>query len=166
MILSSGCTHVKHELNQTESLLATGQYEQALNITREHYEASPNNPELKGRYIHTTNLVLTYLVQAGESSLQKGDIENAERSFLRAIAIDANYHRAQAGLRKVEQYRQQQEWLELAVSAINTSDIPTANELLRKILLQSPDNEQALKLRRTLRDEHLGKADQLRPPQT
>jgi general secretion pathway protein D len=164
-IFISSCSTRPIVLDHAEQLAQAGSYEEALTALQTQYKGNINDPIYKGVMLRIKNLSLASLNQEGESALRGGKTKDAESVFLRAISIDANNQRARNGLKAVAQQRQQLEWLDQAAQALERGNAHLAHELLRKILIENPRHEAALRIRSQLRAQKksLSRTAQLEP---
>lgn len=113
----------------------------------------------KAQAIRAHELEVQKLQGVAETAFNAGDLDGAEQAYQSLDKLDPGNLRAAEGLRRIETRRQHQVLLEEARSLLGKSDADDdrAAAMLRDILVENPDNDEARKLYRNLAEQHAAK---------
>jgi len=137
LFLLSGCS----DLNVRDNLIEYGPDER-------------NPPQEMQQVLETERRIKTLLDEA-DAALRLGRFDDAKTAYSKVIEQDAHNPRAQEGLRRVESYKQHEQWLAQARPLVGKTPEKQeqAKDLLRKILAENPYNAEANKLNEAIRIE-------------
>jgi general secretion pathway protein D len=109
--------------------------------------------------VRAHELEVQKLQGVAETAFNAGDLDGAEQVYQSLDKLDPGNLRAAEGLRRIEARRQHQVLLEEASNLLGKSDADDdrAAAMLRDILVENPDNDEARKLYRNLVEQHAAK---------
>jgi general secretion pathway protein D len=113
----------------------------------------------KVQAIRAHELEMQKLQAIAEAAFTAGDLDGAEQAYQSIDKLEPGNLRAAEGLRRIEARRQHQVLLEEARNLLGKSDADDdrAAAMLRDILVENPDNEEARTLYRNLVEQHAAK---------
>lgn len=138
-----------------------------LNVRDNMIEYGPDerNPPQEMEQVNETNRQIQKLLEEADAMLASARFDNAESRYREVIQIERHNPRAAEGLRRVDSYRQHEQWLKQAKPMVGQSEDEQAQAkvLLRKILAENPYNQQANQLyQQILTDEEQKRLEALR----
>lgn len=129
-------------------LVQAGQAAAGLERMREAVRLAPGRADVrKDLRVHLAAWVDRQLALAGDA-LRQGDLQAAVELYVAVLAEDAGNPAAGQGLRDVERVRANSRLLQQARASLDNGDDAAAAVVLRRVLVESPDNADA----RTLLD--------------
>jgi len=121
-------------------------YETGLALLEQEAKESPNDGKVRATIARERLKAANRLTIDGEQARHDGHLEEAEKSFRRALGLEPGYVRAQQGLDQIGIDQRHLVLLRDATDAIKKGDQALAQSLLRTVLAQAPDNRQARSL--------------------
>jgi general secretion pathway protein D len=137
------------------ALLDAGQVEQGLAKLEQAARDDPHNAEFRIVLLNRKLRLVHAMNQRADALRMKGDLAAAEQAYQQALAIDANNAVARQGLEALAQDRRHQQALAAAKALLDLggeANLGQAQELLRPVLLERPNQRDALRLKTRLND--------------
>src|SRR5437879_10119153 len=130
-----------------------GRGDEALALLQEAVKQNPNDLAVRGEYFRLRDLMVAqWLVQA-EVLRQAGQHEGAEALYRRVQAHDAANSRAAAGLAQIEADRRHRALVASADQLVKAGKFREAQDVLRPVLTENPQQRDARRLQRTIDDK-------------
>jgi general secretion pathway protein D len=150
--LLAGCASEMH-VRESSSLLAEGKIEEGLAELQKEMEQSPRNHELRNYYFRQRELQLTTLLSQADIARKQGEFAEAEATYQRALNIDHNSKRAQAGIDAIALERRHQERLKESETQFKKGNVPAASAMVQAVLTEVPGHKEALGLKRRIAEK-------------
>src|SRR5215471_1723322 len=135
-------------------MFEAGQYEEALAILEKLSRDDPLNHAARTEYFRLRDILVTQWLAQGDTLRLAGDYDNAEAFYRRIQRYDPSSARARAGLALIESDRRQRTLVATAERQVKEGKFAEAQETLRPVLAENPQNRDALRLQRRI-DERL-----------
>jgi general secretion pathway protein D len=138
----SGCAGLE-AYREGQALLASGQAEQGLSKLEEAVRLEPKNAEYRIALANHRLSILNRLIAAAETARLNHQLDEAEKFFLQALALDVHHPMAQQGLdelNKLKRHLRIVAEVETLMQKGASMDFDAALEKLRLILAERPDN--------------------------
>jgi general secretion pathway protein D len=155
-------------VEQARQRYGDGQAEEALVLLERAMREHPEDLAVRGEYFRMREVVVgQWLVQA-DALRSAGQFEAAEALYRRALVHDPASTRAGSGLAQVEIDRRHRAAIGTANDLLKAGKIREAQDTLRPVLAENPQNRDAQRLNRAIEDKLAGPVmatPQLRPAQ-
>jgi general secretion pathway protein D len=151
-VIAAGCALPPFMPADVQQLVAAGNYEGAIARLQALEKSNP------GQYMYRADIEkvraqgVDALRRSGESNLAAGRLEEAAGDFTRALALNPYDDRSQAGLALLATERRRQTLVVQAQEALRRGDLDAASERLRIVLMETPQNRNALALQRQVEE--------------
>jgi general secretion pathway protein D len=156
-------------VEQAREQYAAGRGEEALGVLEQAMKQRPGDLAVRGEYFRLREVVIgQWLVQA-DALRGAGQFEAAETLYRRVLAHDSGNARAGAGLASLETERRHRAAIAAAEQLMKGGKYRDAQDVLRPVLAESPQNREARRLQRAIDDKlttPVMVSPQLRPLQT
>jgi general secretion pathway protein D len=147
-----GCALPPFTPPDVQQLVAAGNYEGAI------ARLEMLDRENRGRLEYRVDIArireqgVDALRRSGEANLAAGKLEEAANDFNRALALNPYDERSKAGLATLASERRRQAVMAQAQDAFRRGDLDLAQERLRLVLMETPQNRSAQALRRQIEE--------------
>jgi general secretion pathway protein D len=150
----AGCAgHVTYR--QGKELLAQGRYEEGLAKIEQASREAPDNAEYRSGLIRERDAIVQLLLNEAETRRAVEQFDQAEALYQRALSLDKNSERAQAGLRTIQDDKRLKSQMAAVKEMLEKKNYEAAREALRQILRDHPRHTEARTLlRRTEEQAH------------
>lgn len=161
IVVLTGCAAELHRRDGM-TMIREGRLEEGLAEMAKAIEANPYSAEYRKEYLAQRDVIVGQLLKTANRARQNGELDAAEEGYKRVLGIDPSCVPAQAGLDAVRQDKRHQQYIVDAEAAFKAGDAERALELLRVPLMESPDNQSALKLKGEI-ESFLSKSELIAP---
>ncbi|MBJ7309621.1 general secretion pathway protein GspD [Rugamonas sp. CCM 8940] len=137
------------------ALLDAGQIEPGLAKLEQAARDDPHNAEFRIVLLNRKLRLVQAMNKRADALRLKGDLAGAEQSYNQALSIDADNVAARQGLEALAQDRRHQLALSAAEALLERggeANVGQAQDLLRPVLLERPNQRDALRLKTRLND--------------
>jgi len=156
VVLLLSCATYNNDMFTTgQQLLAEGKVEEGLRTLQRAMEENPRNQEYRAYYFRQRDTIIAQWLNRAEEARLANDFDGAEAIFRRALTIDPNNARAQAGIDRVGMDRRHRVVLKEAEAALNARNGDEAAAKLRLILAENPANREARVMQRVLEEQRV-----------
>lgn len=155
-MLLLGCASQPAYLTQASKLIAEGRGEEALAVLEKVSRDNPGDYAARSEYFRQRALVVAQWLGQADMLRQDGQFEPAEALYQRALKHDPENPRARAGLAQVESDRRHRAVVAVAEKLLKEDKYLEAQDVLRPVLAESPQNREAQRLQRRI-DEKMTK---------
>jgi general secretion pathway protein D len=131
-------------------LVGQGNDVAALQKLQDALRDDPRNPEYRVALINTRERIVRRLLEQAERANSAGKPAQAVDAYQRVLAVDANNARARAGLTLIERDRRHATLLQEVDEALSKGASDTAQQKLRQVLAENPDQPEARAQQRKL----------------
>ena len=138
-------------------LVDKGQLEAGLDKLQEASKSDPENLKYRTDLIQQRDRVVQALLINAHTERQNGNLDQAAALYQRILKIDAENPRAKAGLAALLMDARHTQDLKKAQELLDKHDMEEAQNIVRTILLENPDNTDAHAMQRKI-DELIAKA--------
>ena len=152
-VAAAGCATTYSVVDQAREHLHAGRGEEALAVLEEARRQSPNDTGLRAEYFRQRDLLLAQWTAQAEALRQATRFELAEDLYRRMLKYDPANLRAQAGLAQVEVDRRHRSQLAAAQKLVNEERYREAQEALRPVLAENPQQRDARRLQRLVEEK-------------
>jgi general secretion pathway protein D len=151
LVLLAACASTA-PIQDARQLYADGRGEEALALLERTMKERPADRAVRGEYFRTRELLIgQWLVQA-DALRAAGDFEPAAALYQRARRLDAGNARAAAGLAQLEVDRRHRGLIAAAAELAKAGKHREAQDTLRPVLAENPQNREARRLQRQIDD--------------
>ena len=116
-------------------------------------EASTQHPEIKAYrvdYLRERERAVNTTLLNASNALNKGSLDEAETLYSSVLTTDAENAQAKLGLIEIDRYRRRLAAIIAAQEAISRDDFEAAHNALQGVLIESPNDKEALDLSRQI----------------
>jgi general secretion pathway protein D len=160
------CSTTPGAVDQARKAFSEGRLEEALTLLQKATKENPDDSEVKSEYYRMRDVVAAQWLAQADTLRQAGRFEASERLYRLVQSHDAANPRGAAGLEQVETDRRHRQVVAEAENLIKAGKLREAQDVLRPVLTENPQQREARRLQRTI-DEKLVKpaiaSAQLRP---
>ena len=146
VLLIAGCAG-ERAYRQGIDLSDIGQIEEGLEKIEQATKEAPDNAQYRVALVNRRLKAVNTLLQQADSNMDEGRLPDAEARYARALKLDKNNVRAQAGLKQIAQARRHAEMMVGAQADFDSGDFASVAEKTRAVLLENPKQRDALALR-------------------
>jgi general secretion pathway protein D len=125
---------------------ALARYEEAARL-------EPRSAQYRVAVLRTRERLLVAAVERGDALRRLDRLDEAEKAFREALAVQPGHEKAQAGLRAIDTQRRAAQWMGEAQAALARKDIALARTRLHSVLLEQPGHPAARAQLQRLEDE-------------
>jgi general secretion pathway protein D len=141
---------------EASKLIAEGRGEEALAVLEKVSREDPADPAARSEYFRQRTLLVAQWLGQADMLRQDGQFEPAEALYQRVLKHDAANPRARAGLAQIEADQRHRAVVAVAEKLLKEDKYLEAQDVLRPVLAESPQNREAQRLQRRI-DEKLTK---------
>ena len=156
LIVAACATH-QEEFKQARIEVEQGKEEEGLARLEQALKANPNNTELRNYYLRHKAVAVQRYLDLGDNARGAGAFDRAEEAYARALRMDPDNQRAQAGIEVLKRDRQHGALLNDARVALKGGNDKDAARLAKQVLAENPGNKEARAIVRAI-DEKTVKA--------
>jgi len=132
-----------------------GRGEEALAVLEKAYKENPGNLAARSDYFRLRELLAAQWLSQAETLRLAGQFELAEALYQRVLKQDAANPRARAGLAQVEADMRHRVLVAAAEKLVKAEKYREAQDALRPVLAENPQNREAYRLQRRIDDKLL-----------
>src|SRR5438552_2640111 len=126
---------------------------EALALLQQAAKQNPNDLAVRGEYFRLRELMVAQWLAQAEVLRQAGQYEGAEALYRRVQTHDASNSRAAAGLAQIEADRRHRALVATAEQLVKAGKYREAQDVLRPVLTENPQQRDARRLQRTIDDK-------------
>jgi general secretion pathway protein D len=152
-LLLGACSSTPNPLDDSRKRAAEGNGEVALNILRQAIKDDPQNHPLRSEYYRLRDTLSSQWLAQAEMMRTSGQFEAAETLYRRVQAHDPANARAAAGLEQIEVDRRHRALSAAADQLVKAGKLREAQDVLRPVLNENPQNREARRLQRAIDDK-------------
>lgn len=145
-VLVVGCAADSSSYDEGSRLAALGEYSEALPRLEQAAAAHPDDLEIRVALANTRLAAVEHELRAGDLTRDAGDVAQAERHYRAALKLDPASSAAQAGLTALDSAAHHASSLTEAAKLLKADDVDGADEVVRGVLAESPDDAGARQL--------------------
>lgn len=149
MLLLSGCA-AEQAYKDGLHLLETGKSEEGLSQIETASKLDPDNSEYRSQYFRQRDILVYKWLSLAESAKAQGAWDEAGIYYRRIIKIDPENGRAKTGIIALRTEQRQAQLLEAARTEFDKGNLSEAGKIVRQVLIESPSNPSAVKLRKDI----------------
>ena len=153
MLALAACATTYTVVDQAREHLHAGRGEEALALLEDARRQAPNDMGLRAEYFRQRDLLIAQWTAQAEALRQATRYELAEELYRRMLKYDPANLRAQAGLAQVEVDRRHRAQIAEAQKLINEEKYREAQEALRPVLAENPQQRDARRLQRLVEEK-------------
>jgi general secretion pathway protein D len=151
--LLAGCSTTPGPVEEARKHSAQGNGAQALEILQKAMKDDPQNQPLRGEYYRMREVLNSQWLSQAEMLRQQGQFESAEAIYRRVLAHDPANPRATAGSAQLEADRRHRTLTASADQLVKAGKLREAQDVLRPVLNENPQNRDARRLQRAIDDK-------------
>ena len=157
VILLTGCaTALDPALREARDHTAAGRGEQALAVLERARRENPDRPEYRTEYYRVRDMLAAQWLAQAETLRSSGQPEAAATLYRRVQKYDPDSARARAGLQQLDADARHRALVASAERLIKDERYPEAQDELRPVLVENPQQRDARRLQRQI-DERTAK---------
>jgi len=164
-LLLAACAPGIDLVRSGQKLIDQGQSEAGLAQIDKALALEPDNTEYRVLAVRQREALTRKYIKDADAARDAQQLDDAESSYQRALALDPANNRARSGIDAVDLLRRQQRRVDQAELALAQGRRDDAGQLLRHVLGENPGNTRAQILKRQL-DDQLAAAKPLPDPET
>jgi general secretion pathway protein D len=130
------------------ALIDSGQFEQGLDKLAASSKAEPANLAYRSAWLRQRDIAVNRLQAKAGSARAAQQPEAARTAYQEILRIDGGNNNARAGLAQLDMDERHAGWLDGASQALKQRDADGARALVKRVLLENPASEPALRLQR------------------
>ncbi|WP_162888676.1 secretin N-terminal domain-containing protein [Dechloromonas sp. HYN0024] len=134
-------------------LLAEGKQEQGVELLAKALRDKPDDPEVRSQYYRQREILSGRQLSVAESTRAAGRLDEAETLFRQVLKTDSDNVRANGGLAEISAARRRQGVVRDAETLLKKSDSVAAENLLRIVLTEDPNQSEARASLKRIRDD-------------
>ncbi len=150
-LLITGCAADRYRTDGL-NLIRNGQAEEGLSLLAKAHQADLGNASVYKEFLVQRDSITNRIMQEGNRERSEMRWDAALQQYNRVLGLDPGHPTARQAIETVAQERRQIERLDEATGLLKKGDIEAANMLIGRVLIESPANARALKLRRQILD--------------
>ena len=152
-LLLAACAPGSDLVRSGQKLIDQGQSEAGLAQIDKALTLEPDNTEYRVLAVRQREALTRKYIKEADAARDAYQLDDAEASYQRALALDPANNRARTGIDAVDLLRRQQQRVEQAELALAQGRRDDAGQLLRHVLSENPGNTRAQILKRQLDDQ-------------
>jgi len=149
----AACASTPSALDEARKHYQEGRGEEALALLQQAAKENPADVRLRGEYFRMRELLAGQWLAQAEALRQAGHFEPAEALYRRVQAHDEANARAAAGLAQVQADRRHRAVVSAAEQLMNAGKYREAQDLLRPVITENPQQRDARRLQRAIDDK-------------
>jgi general secretion pathway protein D len=149
----AACASNPTALDEARKHYQEGRGEEALTLLQQAAKDNPADLQLRGEYFRLRELLAAQWLAQAEALRQAGHFEPAETLYRRVQAHDEANARAAAGLAQVQADRRHRAVVSTAEQLMRAGKYREAQDLLRPVLTENPQQRDARRLQRAIDDK-------------
>ena len=150
MALALAACSTAESLRQSRIDIEAGNEEEGLARLAEELKAHPDDTELRNYYLRHKAVAAQRYLALGDNARSAGALERAAEAYARTLRIDPDNERAKAGLEALDGEREQHRTLGEAAAALQNGEVAQAQDKVRGVLAENPQNKEARALARRI----------------
>ena len=154
-LLAAGCAG-ESALSESRKALHEGRAEDALQVLEKAVAAAPGDRVTRQEYFRLRDTLTARWLGQAETLRAVGELEAAEALYLRVRSHDPQNARVRTGLAQLEADQRHRVLLANAEKLVRAESFREAQDALRPVLVENPDQRDARRLQRAI-DEKLAK---------
>ena len=139
-------------VNDARKLFESGQQEEALLALDKLYRDDPSNLAARSEYFRLRDMLITQWLAQADTLRLGGEFEAAEGLYRRIMRYDPSSTRARAGLAQIETDKRHRTLVATSERLLKEGKVLEAQDTLRPVLAENPQNRDAQRLQRRLDD--------------
>jgi general secretion pathway protein D len=143
----------EQNFRQARIEVETGNEEQGLARLEQEVKAHPDDIELRNYYLRNKQAAAERYLALGDNARGAGALERAAEAYGRVLRIDPQNERAKNGLEGLQSDRDQRRSLTEANEAFKNGQVAQAQDKVRDVLAQNPQNKEARALSRRIEEK-------------
>jgi general secretion pathway protein D len=151
VLLLAACA-TSSPVDEARKRMSEGKSEEALNILQQAIKDDPASPA-KGEYYRLRDVLATQWLAQAETLRATGQFEAADVLYRRVQAYDPANQRAAAGAAQIEVDRRHRAVVAAADQLVKAGKLREAQDVLRPVLNENPQNRDARRLQRAIDDK-------------
>jgi general secretion pathway protein D len=151
--LLAACSTTPSPVEEARKRSAAGNGAEALEILQKAMKDDPQNQPLRGEYYRMREVLNTQWLAQAEMLRQQGQFDGAEAIYRRVLAHDPGNPRATAGSAQLEADRRHRTLTASADQLAKAGKHREAQDVLRPVLTENPNNREARRLQRLIDDK-------------
>jgi general secretion pathway protein D len=151
--LLAACAPGGELVRSGNELIEQGKIDEGLSRFEKALALEPGNTEYRLLAMRQREAQVQKLIKQGDAARKASQFEAAQLAYQQALKFGAGNHRARAGIEDVEQLRRQQQRLGEVEAALAQGHLDEAEQRLRQVLAENPNDARALVLRRQLDEQ-------------
>jgi general secretion pathway protein D len=156
-VMASGCAYEQifsdPALKESRRLLDAGQTEQALALLQKAMTDRPENLVYRSEFFKQRDLAVTRWLAQAEALLLAGQLEGAYELYKRVQKYDSANARARGGIAQIEAEARHRRLIVEAEKLVRDSKFREAEDVLRPVLVENPQNREARRLQRAIEEK-------------
>jgi general secretion pathway protein D len=150
LAILAGCATTQFE--EGKKLIEQGFTEEGLAKLELAAREKPHDPEIRNRLMRERELAGMRLTELGASARLQSRLDDADAAYARALRLNPDNQRAQAGLAAIAADRRHPQMVREAEAMFAMNDLSGAETKLRTILAENPNQSDARNLLRRIGD--------------
>ena len=146
LVMFGGCATKNEAFNEAKQLLAEGKIDMGLASLEEAARKEPDNLQIRAMLARQREAVAGRHLLDADNARSRSDLAAAEQGYRRALEINPNNERAQAGLAGLDMDRRHAALLKRAEELMARKDYAAAEPELRTVLQENPNQKDARRL--------------------
>jgi general secretion pathway protein D len=151
LVLVACATH--ENFKQARIEVETGNEEQGLARLEQEVKAHPEDVELRNYYLRNKQASAERYLALGDNARGAGALERAAEAYGRVLRVDPQNQRAKSSLEALRMDGEQRRTLTEANEAFKNGQVAQAQDKVREVLAQSPQNKEARALSRRIEEK-------------
>ncbi|HZP92632.1 MAG TPA: tetratricopeptide repeat protein [Burkholderiales bacterium] len=151
LVLVAGCGG-DTALRDGRRLIEQGRVEEGIYRLEQGVKAHPDDEALRTFYARSRDLYINQLLYEGEKARKLGQVERALAAFRRALELNPDSARAQAGLQAAEAELRQRDAVRQAQAAFDAGNPDEALVKVKAVLRENPSQKDAQALQRKIEE--------------
>jgi general secretion pathway protein D len=145
-LVLAACAPGSDLVRSGQKLIDQGQSEAGLAQIDKALALEPENTEYRVLAVRQREALTRKFIKEADAARDAQQLDDAEASYQRALALDPANNRARTGIDAVDLLRRQQRRMEQAELALAQGRRGDAGQILRQLLAENPGNTRALGL--------------------
>jgi general secretion pathway protein D len=146
------CTSGQYLHDEGLALLDEGKTREGLTKLQEAVKADPENASFRASLARNREQAVNRLLVAGNNERIAGHPDVAQMAYMRVLELDLTNARAKEGIAALEMDKRHAKIIVEARELIKKNDFGAATDALRPVLLENPENGEALALQRRINE--------------
>jgi general secretion pathway protein D len=152
-LMLGACATAPSVVDDARKRFNEGRGEEALALLQKAAQANPEDAAVRGEYFRMRDMLIGQWLAQAETVRASGHLELAEGLYRRVVTHDAGHSRAAAGLAQVETDRRHRAVVTAAEQLVQAGKFREAQDLLRPVLAENPQQRDARRLQRAIDDK-------------